>query len=280
MVHHSLKSINADIYFLTKERKVLFGLNKSPSYSTPSYSTPSYSSSDYSKTAKPVAAIDTGITHDICGVPVHIYYYRSKNALVYTPYMKHQIYSQKYEGPHHPMCKIEMPKYEEYIINEGGIKWKGNKVIFSTDNTENNDPSIYNDDLLLGVVLACFYSLNRRLESYIDIIRNNKIVDPGHNLAPNYTFGKIKKTLRAFKNQEPRQCAENLMNTFKPFNLDEIRILFEEIKYFSSDTSPERKKFILEAYDSQKLPRKRIPISALSNESTFKPTRLFRFKSL
>jgi hypothetical protein len=137
---------------------------------------------------KPVSAIDTGIVHIICNLPVHIYYYTSKNKMIYTPAGIHTTYSNSYEGPHHPMCKIDQSKYNDYTFNEGGMKWKGSNIIFSTEYTENNKPLDYNDDMVLAVIIACFYSLIQRLHFYVHIVADlDKTIDEGHNRAYVYT---------------------------------------------------------------------------------------------
>jgi hypothetical protein len=199
---------------------------------------------------KPFKSVDTGLTHNICGTPVHIYYYNVKNKMIYTPAGIHTSYSSNYEGPHHPMCKIMLHKYKDYIFNEGGIKWKGETLIYSTESQENNDPKNYNDQMLLGVVIACFYSLLQRLHFYIHIIEDlDKNIDYGHNQAPKYTFQTINSLLKVMDSQF-QECASYFMDNFKPFNLNQLMDLFKQIKNFSSDNLPERKQFILDNYRS------------------------------
>ena len=244
----NLKSINLDIAFLINYLKTSFG----------------------TKNVKPVRAIDTGIIHVICGIPVHIYYYTSKNSLVYTPAGIHTSYSKSFEGPQHPMCKLK--GYDDYIFNEGGIKWKGNQIIFSTENWENNNPEYYSDNMLLGVIMACLYSLLQRLRYYIHLIEDlDRIIDYGHNMAPVYTYNTIISVLKLIDSSEFKRCVEKFMNNFKPFNLDELMILFEEIKFFSSDLLPKRKKYILDFYYDLKI-EERIPSIP---EQVLKPKRLF-----
>ena len=241
----------------------------------------------FGKKNKPLLAINTGIVHNICGVPVHIYYYTSKNALVYTPGQVHTMYSKNYEGKHHPMCKIELPGYDDYIINEGGVKWRGHTIIFSTEDLENNDPEKYNDEMLAALVLACFYSLHQRLNYYINRIEDQGlIIDRGHNLAPQYTFDKIDSIIRLFKNTVIKKCVENLITTFKPITLEQLKILFREIKYFSEEfeinnpSASSRKDFIFEMYYTllKNLPFNKPPIPFKKPElSSIKPKKLFRF---
>jgi hypothetical protein len=255
-----LKSVNKDILFL------------------------SFRSFSFGKIDKPVNPIDTGIVHDICGVPVHIYYYDSKNTLSWTPGYKHTIYSKSYEGKHHPICKIDTPEYKDYIINEGGVKWKGNIVVFSTENLENNDPNVYNDDMLAALVLACFYSLHQRLHYYIHRIEDLGLtIDPGHNLAPMYTKDKINSIMGLFKNISMKECVQDVMDTFKPINLNQLMILFEEIKYFSSEidnknpTASERKNFIIDMYNTliKHEPFNKPRIKSKETEPIIKPRKLF-----
>jgi hypothetical protein len=259
-----LKRVNLDILYLNKlsfERVFSFG-NK----------------------PKPVPAVDTGIIHNMCGVPVHIYYYTSKNTLVYTPGQVHTIYSKNYEGPHHPMCKIDMPAYSDYIINEGGIKWRGNTTIFSTEDLENNDPDKYTDEMLAALVLACFYSLHQRLHYYMKRIEDQQLtIDRGHNLAPIYTFDKLNSVIRLFRNEGLKRCVENLITTFKPITLDQLKILFEQIKYFSAEVENNppaalaRKNFIIEMYHTlmrgQPFDKDVIPFK--DPEPLVKPRKLF-----
>ena len=257
-----LKSINKDILFL-ENQKFSFGEKTKKNVKSP------------------VLAIDTGITHTICGVPVHIYYYGSKNTLVYTPGQVHTMYSKNYEGQHHPMCKIKLPAYVDYIINEGGVKWKGDTVIFSTEDLENNDPDVYNDDMLAALVLACFYSLHQRLHYYMKRIEDEGLtINPGHNLAPLYTFDKINSILLLFKNPNVKKCVENVINTFTPINKSQLGILFEEIKYFSNEAdlnSSKRKQFIIEMYhalmERKPFTKPRIPFG--EPDAFIKPRRLF-----
>jgi hypothetical protein len=262
----TLKRVIKDILYLSKNlRSCSFGRTPTKTPITP-------------ETSLPVQAVDTGKIHTLCKVPVHIYYYTSKNTLVYTPAGVHTVYSNRFEGPHHPMCKIEGPHYKDYIINEGGVKWNGEIVIFSTEDLENNNPEIYNDDLLMAVILACFYSLHQRLHFYIHRVEDlDKTINYGHNMAPVYTYNKIKIVLGLFKHAFNRQCAENFMNTFVPMNLQQVMTLFEEIKYFSSDLNPERKQFISDMYHSlmeqKPFRRPRIPVQNIEPE--LKPKRLF-----
>jgi len=249
-----LKSVLKDIFFLENKRTNSFGKYK------------------------PESAIDTEIVHIICGVPVHIYYYASKNKLVYTPNEVHTIYSKNYEGTYHPMCKIELPQYKDYIINEGGVKYNGNTVIFATDDLENNDPEYYNDDMLAAIVLACFYSLIQRLHSYMHRIEDlDKTIDYGHNIAPIYTYNSINTLLKLFRHEGMKRCVQNLLTTFKPFTLNQLMVLFEEIKYFSSDHSPERKRFISEMYHTlmkkEEFTKPRLPFK--KEDPLVKPRKLF-----
>jgi len=228
---------------------------------------------------KPVSPTDTGIIHNICGIPVHIYYYTSKNTLSWTPGAKHIIYSKSYEGPHHPMCKIDLPRYKDYIINEGGVKWKGTTVVFSTEELENNNPEIYNDDMLAALVLACFYSLHQRLHYYIHRIEDlGQTIDYGHNMAPVYTFTKINEILPLFTNEKIKNCVENTIHTFKPINLAQLKILFEEIKYYSDDLLPKRKEYILKMYHAllSNEPFNEPRIKLNHHEPVLKPRILFR----
>ena len=222
---------------------------------------------------KPVNAIDTGIVHKICNVPIHIYYYTTKNALVYTPAGIHTSYSNKYEGQHHPMCKIESPGYINYIFNEGGIKWEGSEVIFSTE-SDSNDPRNYNDTMLLGVLLACFYSLHQRLHYYIHRIEDlDQQIDYGHAMAPFHTLENINKILGLFRISEQKNCAEQFMENYKPNNLNKLIILFQEIKYLSENYNPERKGWILSYYYEGTPKKSRIP--KIIELQKIKPRKLF-----
>ena len=221
---------------------------------------------------KPVSAIDTGIVHNICGVKVHVYYYKAKNALVYTPAGKHTSYSDQYEGPHHPMCKIYT--YNDYIFNEGGIKWKGDEVVFSTEDLEKNDPELYNDTMLLGVIIACYHSLLQRLHYYIHLIGDlDRIIDYGHNSAPFHTQS-ILNNILSLCYDNTKECVKQFL---KQKNLNVIMEIFTEIKFFSSDQSPERKKFIIEFYnslmDGKPFTKKFKPV--LIEGVSLKPKRLF-----
>ena len=251
----NLTKIITDIYFLKSIKSFSFGTRK-----------------------KIERAIDTGTVHVICDIPVHIYYYNVKNKMIYTPHGLHTSYSNNYEGPHHPMCKIEIDRYKDYIFNEGGVKWKGMDIVFSTEDWENNDPSFYNDDMVLGVLVACFYSLSQRLKFYIHLIEDlGEIIDPGHTRAPYYTFSTINKLISLIKTPQLKLCAKTFIKEFLPINLNNIMILFKQIKNFSSDKLPERKQFILKFYHAlmdgiefhDKPPPSKPP------EVSFTPKRLF-----
>jgi hypothetical protein len=260
-----LKQVISDIAFLQNQSYFSFG-------------------SKHKKYSQPEPAIDTEITHTLCGVPVHIYYYASKNALVYTPGKVHTIYSNNYEGPYHPMCKIDLPRYADYIINEGGVKYNGNRVIFSTTDLENNNPEEYNDDMLAAIVLACFYSLIQRLHSYMYRIEDmGKTIDYGHNTAPIYTYKTIANVLKMFRDTDMKKCVEKLLYTFKPFTITQLMVLFEEIKFFSyeiehdSPVATERLEFITDMYhtlmEQKEFNKPRIAFKA--ENPTVKPRRLF-----
>ena len=273
-----LSKVNKDIRYLSRSSSFGGGFRRSlsPPPSRSKTPLPRPPPPSRSKTPPPIPAIDTGIINTICGIPVHIYYYTVKNALVLTPAGVHTSYSNNYEGPQHPMCKIEIVKYNNYIFNEGGIKVNGTNVIFSTEKWENNNPDNYDDSMLLGVLLACFYSLYQRLDHYIKLIYDQGVtIDYGHNSAPFYTRSKINILLNLFKNPKIKQCAEDFINNFKPFNMNQLMILFDEIKIFSSDNLPERKKFIIDMYNTPKtFNTPRIPL--LPASPTLKPIKLFR----
>ena len=202
---------------------------------------------------KNVEAIDTGKTHLICGIPVHVYTYPSyaKNTLIYTPAGVHTTYSENYEGPHHPMCKIELFGYLDYDINEGGVKLNGKKI-FSTKMTPYKR-GILNDNLLLGILVACFYSLSQRLDFYIHLIEDlGKTIDHRHNQAPIYTIDIIDRIFDIIERKQVDICAHDFMNSHRPLNLKEIVVLFEQINYYSDDLSQQRKEWILDFYHSKK----------------------------
>jgi len=201
---------------------------------------------------KPLKAIDTGKIHIICDIPVHVYTYPSyaKNTLIYTPAGVHTTYSENYEGPHHPMCKIELNGYSNYDINEGGVKLNG-KRIFLTKQSRYK-PGQLNDILLLGILVACFYSLSQRLEYYIHLMEDlDKIVDHRHNLAPLYTMDIIDKVFNVIQNNDIIKCAHDFMDNHIPLNLKEMVILFEQINFYSEDQLFQRKKWILDFYHSK-----------------------------
>ena len=241
-----LKRVNMDIAYLL--RCFSFGVRKGP-----------------------VRPVDTGITHLICNTPVKVYYYTAKNQMIYTPAGIHTSYSTKYEGPHHPMCKINL--YPDYIFNEGGIKWKGSTVVFSTENTNNNNPKEYNDEMLLGVLVACIYSLLQRLHFYIHLIEDlDQIIDRGHTMAPKYTYDTINLILQIIKDPQIKQCSEDFMERFQPFNLNNLMILFDEIKLWSNDHTKQRKEWILNFYHTKEY-TKQIPVTVVPQ--TIKPRKLF-----
>jgi len=201
---------------------------------------------------KPLKAIDTGKIHVICDIPVHVYSYPSyaKNTLVYTPAGVHTTYSENYEGPHHPMCKIELRGYSDYDINEGGVKLNGKRIFLTKESRYKR--GYLNDVLLLGILVACFYSLSQRLDYYIHLIEDlDKMIDHRHNQAPLYTMEIIDKVFGVIEKREIYDCAHDFMDDHKPLNLKEIIILFEQINYYSEDESKERKKWILDFYHSK-----------------------------
>ena len=276
---YKLRQVNLDINYLSRPTSFGSGKYLQPRYNSPPLPPPAPPfRTPPQKLQRPISAIDTGIVNTICGVPIHIYYYTAKNALIFTPAGVHTSYSNNYEGPQHPMCKIEIPKYNNFIFNEGGVKVHGTKIIFSTENWQNNNPDNYDDNMLLGVLLACFYSLYQRLDHYIKLIYDQGVtIDYGHNSAPFYTRAKINTVLTLFKNPEIKQCVEKFINNFKPFNMNQLMILFDEIKIFSSDNLPERKQFIIDIYNTLKqgnsFNETRIPVQ--QSFPTLKPIKLF-----
>ena len=121
---------NYDESFKSPEKvKRVFGTNLTNTPKT----IPSTSSSSF-KLIKP---IDTNIIYEVCGIDYHIYYYpsytRGKNMEMYTPNNQNTTSSTKFEGPHHPMCKIEKDGYSEYIITEDFVKYKGTEEVIDND---------------------------------------------------------------------------------------------------------------------------------------------------
>jgi hypothetical protein len=171
--------------------------------------------------------INTGKNYIICGIPVEVYYYTDKNKKTYTPYKENEFVLSNYEGKHHPVCKINFPILKDYTFTENGIKYKG-KEFFSTETWENNKD--YNDELLMGVIIACCYSLSERLKYYKQRLENAQPNDRGHMGAPYRTYKTLNKVVNLVSN---KNCVYNFL---EKYNVKGIMKSFDELS--SSGVSP------------------------------------------
>ena len=147
-------------------------------------------------------------TVTICGTRVEISYYNPKYK--YIPGIKLKtpgkinIKKVGYEGIYHPVCKIvnsagkPMNKYKNYIFTDSMI------LKYGTDIIANIEDDIYlpevDTTMLLGLLVACFYSYKTRIEFYY----NDLLLDPGHIKAFSTTRTFIDKILKKLNNK----CAE------------------------------------------------------------------------
>lgn len=190
------------------------------------------------KTPQAVKPIDTNVIYELCGNDFHMYSYpsytRGKNMIMNTPGFVNTTESTAFEGPHHPICKIENEYYKDYIITEDFVKYKGtDEVIDKYYNCEGECDPV----LILGIILTCYFSLNERLRFYINILEKDGKIDEGHSMAPFSTMKRIKQLLNKLKsNDKYYNCAVEFLK-HEPPNLPKLRIIYKSIEDFSQNPS-------------------------------------------
>ena len=205
-----------------------------------------------------IKAIPTDIVHTICDIPIRVYYYPSytkgKNQIMYTPFQRNKTKSSNIEGPHHPICKIDLDKFEDFVITEDIVKYKGNEIVIDNSLNCKDQGKLGNGcnySLLLGMIVANFYSLSERFLYYIDLLEKHgpSVIDYGHAEAYKYNFAKIENIIELIVSKNTKECAKNFLNTVRPLNLPFLKIMFEEIDKLSHDQLPERLDYIMEVYE-------------------------------
>jgi hypothetical protein len=244
-------------YLLSLKRSCSFGTGD---YSTPIKVTRVFGTDLTNVTPKSVVIKpkDTGVVYGVCGINFHIYHYPSytsgKESTMMTPNQQNITSSSKFEGPHHPMCKIEKAGYSNYIITEDFVKYKGNKEIISNRYKcvdEALKDSKCDPVLLLGIIIVCYYSLAERLKFYIERLRQGLEIDSGHLFRPKITMKNIYSLMKKLNNIDKNfhKCAFNfLWNTF-PTTLAMEKI-FEHISEYFENENPEFLDFIFEEYEA------------------------------
>ena len=196
--------------------------------------------------------INTEKSMECCGVKIHIYYYSSlvkEQELLQTPFGRHTIFSNQYEGPHHPNSKIEnISKYLSYTFNEKGI-YNGTDYIFNIDSDVL--PAKVDDNMIIALILNLVYSLQERLNYNIKFMEEGNINDYGHVRAAYRTITTINKLTQQLKTLKP--CVELYLNFKIPF----ITTLFNEMGQLLEDTTDEIKNkrilYILNSFKNQTL---------------------------
>ncbi len=191
-----------------------------------------------------IKPIDTGIVYDVCGNEYHIFYYpsytRGSNSIMNTPGLSNTTESTKFEGPHHPVCKIEGKNknfYKDYIITEDFVKIRGKEIIIDKNFNCINE-AIFEGDcdpiLLLGIIVVCYHSLIERLDYYISLLESGKNIDRGHANAPFKTIEKIDNLTKKLN----EDCATDFLNKKHPV-LPKIKLIYTYIKkYIENENDP------------------------------------------
>ena len=217
----------------------------------------SYLESCCSFGGKLMPPVNPEISFTICGIPIKIYYYESweANTYVLTPFKKHTSYSSKHEGPHHPICKINLPGYEDYIFTQNGIKLEGTTEILSIKEWKNINPNKYDDIMLLGIIISYFYSLKERLDFYIKrYVNKDTSLDIGHKDAPYVTKENLDWVITLLKEQKYKNCVNSFLNEHK---LDDIMNIYDKMY----DYEPYDRKLIKDinvAYNNLKFIKSRV----------------------
>jgi hypothetical protein len=205
-----------------------------------------------------IKPIDTNIVYDVCGNEYHIFYYPSytkgSGSIMSTPGKANVTESSKYEGPQHPICKIEGKNknfYKDYIISEDFVKIRGKEIIIDKKFNCVNEALFEGECdpiLLLGIIVVCYHSLITRLEHYIQILESGKLIDPPHANAPLVTIHKIDALTKKLN----EECANDFLNKKIPV-LPKIKLLCSYIKKFIENEydpyntpDPEEQKLFLE----------------------------------
>jgi hypothetical protein len=239
------------------------------------------------KSGKIIKAVPTDIIHTICEIPIRIYYYPSytkgKEQLVYTPLERHTTKSSNIEGPHHPICKIELEQFKDFIITEDNVKYKGTEVVVDDSLNCKDQGKLGNGcnySLLLAMIVANYYSLSERFLYYLELLEKHgpSVIDYGHAEAYKYNIAKIENIIELIVSKKTKECAKNFLNTVRPLNLPFLKIMFEEIDKLSHDQLKERLDYIFEVYDMKLNHRNFLVLKSPEYKSMMtpiKPKRLF-----
>jgi hypothetical protein len=241
------------------------------------------------KINKLIKPIDTNIIYEVCGIDYHMYYYpsytRGKNIEMYTPNNENTTSSTKFEGPHHPVCKIEKEGYSNYIITEDFVKYKGIKEVidkyyncFDEGLFEGNCDPI----LIVGIIITCYCSLVERLKYYISILETDGEIDKPHANAHIGSINRIDQLLNIIKNTKYYNCIQKFLSQEVP-NLPKLKVIYNYINEFSQDTSQkDLLRYILDLYYKVLVPGGKFSTikkpelnQNLSNITPIKPKRLF-----
>jgi hypothetical protein len=242
-----------------------------------------------SSSLKLIKPIDTNIIYEVCGVDYHIYYYpsytRGKNMEMYTPNNQNTTSSTNFEGPHHPMCKIEKEGYSEYIITEDFVKYQGTKEVINRF-YKCKDEGLFEGNcdpiLITGIIITCYCSLVERLKYYISILETGGEINGGHANAHIGTINRIDQLLHIIKDTKYHGCVQGFLSQEVP-NLPKLKVIYNYINVFSQNTSEkDLLRYILDLYYKVLVPGgKFLPIKKpvlnqkLSLITPIKPKRLF-----